>query len=346
MSVVALPVRALVLSGGGARGAYEAGAAKALLESESYDVIVGSSVGAINAAFAAQDRIRELERLWRRIATNSAFRFVAQTARLRHIATHLTSFGHDGLLSDMRHAAHALHDYAALGLAKDRAPAHAARLAQVLEELVGTKVLRRSLIVTAADLSRGVTTAFYSFVGHDAERLSAAAPASQLWRWVRLERQNLAQALAASAALPGLFAPLEADVDGTGTHTYADGGVAHNTPIRLALAAGATDLTVIMMDPPDEPCSCELGQVGQMACTIFSLLKQRILEGDLRLIEAENEIIRRGGGDGKQLITVREIRPARPLPLGIIDFDDQNAINSAFVRGEIDGALSAEAALT
>jgi len=46
-------VKALVLSGGGARGAYEAGVAKALLEREHYDMVCGVSIGGINAALIA-----------------------------------------------------------------------------------------------------------------------------------------------------------------------------------------------------------------------------------------------------------------------------------------------------
>ena len=46
---------ALVLSGGGARGAYEAGAWQALTElGIKIDIITGTSVGAITAAMVAQ----------------------------------------------------------------------------------------------------------------------------------------------------------------------------------------------------------------------------------------------------------------------------------------------------
>jgi NTE family protein len=49
-------MRALVLSGGGSKGAYEAGAIQCLLGDKkiSYDIICGVSVGALNGAFLAQ----------------------------------------------------------------------------------------------------------------------------------------------------------------------------------------------------------------------------------------------------------------------------------------------------
>lgn len=42
-------MRALVLSGGGSHGAWQAGAIKALCEKYQYDVVVGTSVGSVNA---------------------------------------------------------------------------------------------------------------------------------------------------------------------------------------------------------------------------------------------------------------------------------------------------------
>ena len=47
-------MRGLVLEGGGAKGAYEAGAIKALQKKKIYfDGVSGTSIGAINAAFYA-----------------------------------------------------------------------------------------------------------------------------------------------------------------------------------------------------------------------------------------------------------------------------------------------------
>lgn len=69
-------MRALVLSGGGSKGAYQVGAlAKWLGEDRiEYDILCGTSVGAINAAFLAQfgpglaeGAYDSLERLWRQV---------------------------------------------------------------------------------------------------------------------------------------------------------------------------------------------------------------------------------------------------------------------------------------
>jgi NTE family protein len=69
---------AVVLSGGGSLGAVQVGALRALFEAGVRpDLLVGCSVGALNAAFLAVDprveRLDELERLWRALDREAVF---------------------------------------------------------------------------------------------------------------------------------------------------------------------------------------------------------------------------------------------------------------------------------
>ena len=65
---------ALVLSGGGARGAYEAGVWQALTElGIKIDIITGTSVGAINAAMVAQGELDLACSLWKEMETHMVF---------------------------------------------------------------------------------------------------------------------------------------------------------------------------------------------------------------------------------------------------------------------------------
>lgn len=65
---------ALVLSGGGSRGAYEIGVCKALRELDIHvDMVFGTSVGAINAAIVAQGNLEEAEKLWLDLTTEKLF---------------------------------------------------------------------------------------------------------------------------------------------------------------------------------------------------------------------------------------------------------------------------------
>jgi hypothetical protein len=57
--------RALVLPGGGGRGAYQVGVAKAFEEvGIKFDMIFGTSIGALNGVMMAQGSIERLEQLW------------------------------------------------------------------------------------------------------------------------------------------------------------------------------------------------------------------------------------------------------------------------------------------
>jgi NTE family protein len=65
---------ALVLSGGGAKGAWEAGVASALLShGVPVRLVAGSSAGALNAAMVADGRLDRLESVWRSITRDQVY---------------------------------------------------------------------------------------------------------------------------------------------------------------------------------------------------------------------------------------------------------------------------------
>ena len=65
---------ALVLSGGGSRGAYQAGAWQALAElGIDIDMVTGTSVGAINGAMVCQGDLDLTVKLWKEIETHMVF---------------------------------------------------------------------------------------------------------------------------------------------------------------------------------------------------------------------------------------------------------------------------------
>lgn len=61
--------RALVLSGGGSRGAFQVGVLSKIKDIK-FDFVSGISAGAINAYMVAQDKIDELETLWKSLNTD------------------------------------------------------------------------------------------------------------------------------------------------------------------------------------------------------------------------------------------------------------------------------------
>jgi len=86
-------MRALVLTGGGARGAYEAGVIQGLAaQGESFDLVCGTSIGAINASFYAQDELAKLEELWKSIATRNVIELSSEVAKIEEFAQGLADF--------------------------------------------------------------------------------------------------------------------------------------------------------------------------------------------------------------------------------------------------------------
>lgn len=89
----------LVLQGGGALGSYQAGVYEALHEAGiEPDWIIGTSIGAINAALIAgnepQDRLAKLREFWRRMERNPAWGFPGAWAGFQDMASYWsTVFG-------------------------------------------------------------------------------------------------------------------------------------------------------------------------------------------------------------------------------------------------------------
>ena len=82
---VVRPSRALVLSGGGGRGAYEVGVMKAYSERDfAFDWIIGTSIGAINATLFAQGDLAILEEVWSKITSQHVYKLPSPQHLRRH----------------------------------------------------------------------------------------------------------------------------------------------------------------------------------------------------------------------------------------------------------------------
>jgi NTE family protein len=191
---------AFVLSGGGSLGAVQVGMLLALADRRiSPDLLVGSSVGALNAAFVAgrpgHRGIEELARVW---------------SRLRR---------HDVFPTDVRRLARALTG-GTNGLADPRP----------LRELVAREL-------TFARLEDAPWP------------LAVVATEVTTGREVVLTEGPSVDAVMASAALPGVFPPVE-----VAGHLLMDGGVVNNSPISVARSLGATTIFVL---PTGYACALE-----------------------------------------------------------------------------------------
>jgi NTE family protein len=232
---------AVVLAGGGARGAYEMGALSALLPAleargERPRVIVGTSVGAINAAFlaatAAEPLQRVLEqgaRLWSEIGFDDVLEPLLSPAELVRALGSVGEFlrlpgAHLWSLLDPAPLARTL---------KARIP-----LGRIHANVAGGALRAAAVVATSAH--SGGSVVFHDGGGRIAEDRGRAieyVPARLGLEHVR-----------ASAAIPGVFPAVRVSKPRAAAGWYFDGGTRLNTPIKPALALGAGRVVVIALN--------------------------------------------------------------------------------------------------
>jgi len=373
--------RGLVVSGAGARGAYEAGALKWLFrnlerDGQPFDVICGSSSGAINAAFAARgtpQAVQQTEELWKGMPSANILKLKPQVQDLVDAGEQLKESTKHGYPAKLNYVLRAKKEVDAAG-----PPAELVKILGVVDQNgidaavkkypLSFDGLQTSLVVTATNVSRMSADSFYEFVGPNAPSLTQrflarSAPharvqnhAPPLRRDLRLRHalttDNFVDAVLASAAFPGLLAPVPVRVsEDKDTHLYADGGIANNVPVSIAVDAGATDITVILADAADE-IPGEPQTLPQLLRASYSVMADKALENDVALAVAKNLLARQHDWSGLsvatqqyldslqlrdwQPITLRVIRPRDQLKLLTMAFNDQSGLNAAFDQGYAD----------
>ena len=346
-------MRALVLSGGGAKGAYEAGLISTLIHEyhEDFDIICGTSIGAINAAFLAQEKVDELTTMWQTIEnrnivtpyprvqalrdTYAAFVSAHECGGLSHPLAVVTAFFK---MLKMFPILHPLKAFATLTGALDPKPTQ-----QLLAENLRLGDVKRILIATATDLTSQTEDVFYRFPERFAayqQNFTEQNPCSQPFH-----DADFAETVRASGAIPGAFSPVTF-ASATLNASYVDGGVVNNTPIGLAIDAGATDITVVYLDPEPskENVTPTALTIPSILMNCFGIMQQRLLALDHQLALQINDAIEASSGNssGKKIVRLRAFRPAKVLAVGIIDFDKQVLINEAFLQGQGDARDAAQ----
>lgn len=224
----------LVLSGGGARGAYEVGVLQHIADElpeilDRVTVINGSSVGAVNGVFLASqgvtaESVRRLASVWRRLRMDDLLKVsgsgalkMARQASLRMVGRAVTS-PVEGLLS-------------------------VERLWKLVAQETDWRGLHRviksgrldAVAVAATDISSGHTHLFIEHGDHLQPVWSRDDP-SLVPRRVTLGPHHVL----ASSAIPLLFPPVKAQ-----GRWYMDGGLRYNTPLSPALSLGAESLMIV-----------------------------------------------------------------------------------------------------
>jgi predicted acylesterase/phospholipase RssA len=330
----------LVLPGGGARGAYEAGAVEGLRQragiSDGVDAVVGTSIGAINGWFVATAQYSALRRIWESIASEDIFRI-----KKRYLATVTPS---SGILTRVFEAA-----LISQGLTSN-----------VTGLLDGTRI--RDWLARNVDPTTPLVMTFvFSLTNLDAQSaeifyrspvqptLAARTVALRRLRQIfgktlsarEIEDEHLVAALAGSSAIPILLDPVTIPF-ADGPRTYIDGGVADSAPLDLA-RANSRRLQLILVDPAHIPLM-RFPNAAAVGTAAFSIAQSRILEASLldayrstrgkRLfkgvaVNAEQ----RAFLDETFDVELSLIRPSHELTVEVAGFHDAKAIAETYELG-------------
>lgn len=198
---------ALVLGGGGAKGAYEIGAITALRElGIEAGSVYGTSIGALNAAMYAQGTMERAEALWERLRLSDLV--TAESMQLADDAEEI--FGRPEKLLEFitRYAQHK-------GI--DVSP-----FRRLIDEQIDEERIRKSSV------KLGVMTAKFPSMARVPMRLSDMEPGSlRDWLW-------------ASCACFPVFPMAH-----IGEERYIDGGFVDNVPLAMAVEDGAAQIIAI-----------------------------------------------------------------------------------------------------
>jgi len=339
------PVRALILGGGGARGAYEAGVVAALSERETFDIVCGTSIGAINGMFVAQDMPDRLIEIWRTISTRGITKLKPELAVLVLLWQAANGFVQSPFSQKAAHAISLMRALpqltAAGGLSQLLGLFESGNVRSTIAELADLSAVKRTLIVGVTNLSSGRGDAFAYFPPSQRALQTAFAAHESA---EPITAANYVDAICASAALPPVYEPVTIVCADGVSRTFADGGFTNNTPIRQAIDAGATEVTAIVVSPT-VPFAGDRRVVSMLdvASIMLDANCERMLELDLKLAKRINAEVLAGSAPSKRHVTFRVIGPAVPLQVPTLGFDDQVEVDRLFALGYADGRAVAAA---
>lgn len=204
---------AFVFAGGGSFGAIQVGMMHSLAaHGIAADMVVGSSVGAINGAYYASDPtlkgVQRLERIWRGLQRDDVFPITWRTL-LGFLWRRDFLIPHDGIRK----------------LVDDHIPYRKLEEAKLPVHIVATDIISGDSVV----MSEG----------------------------------SVAEAIIASTAIPGAFAPIRYK-----GRYLSDGAVSSNTPIKIAVRQGARRLIIL---PTGHACAAATPPVGAVANVLHAL---------------------------------------------------------------------------
>jgi NTE family protein len=291
------PSTGLVLTGGGARAAYQVGVLKAVMQirrdcgvqgGNPFAVITGTSAGAINAAALASRAddvdaaVELLCKVWQDFRAEQVYR-ADSIGVIRTGARWLTMMSIGWVIARWR-------------LARPRSLLDNEPLRRLLHRLVDTRRIQQvmrdghlqGLAVTASSYGSGLHVTFYDAV-------------QDIVPWTRSQRIAVRDSigvshLMASAAIPFVFPAVPLTIDGRIEH-FGDGSMRQAAPISPAVHLGAQRILVIgagrMHEPPGPRAgSSEYPNLAQIAGHALSNIFLDALAVDVERLQRINSTLR------------------------------------------------------
>jgi NTE family protein len=339
---------ALVLSGGGARGAYEAGVIEGLVRGggvadgeplPGIDTVIGTSIGAINGWFVATGQYSKLREAWNTIAGTDLFRPKRSYRKLDVPSAGVVTRLVEGLslLANLNQSLDGIFDAQPIR-------------AWLRANIDAQQPVLMPYVFNAADI-RNQRSAYFYILNANVDPaaadpvLRALAGLSGMPALAQPALPILHDALYASIALPLLLDPIELVVAGV-PGLYVDGGSADNTAIDLARVV-ARRVNAVLVSPattsfaPSNAIAAGLGS--------FNLLQARVLDASLRSAAEATTLKRMFAGsqvtpaqraylDDVYDVDLGILRPSIELPSGLGDFHDAAGLVASYQMGVTDAA--------
>mgnify|MGYP000232591878 CR=1 FL=1 len=290
------PLTGIVLSGGGARGAYEAGILRYIRDElppkvrahARFEIVCGTSVGAINGCFLAANahqpelQGRAISQVWERLRIEGVYR--VGWKELKNLPRFLLGSRGRGQLDD------------AVGVGRLGGLLNTAPLEQLIARGMRWNNIKRNLetgdlyalAINATHIASGKTHTFVQRQGGGLPPWSTDPQVEA--RAVTIGPHHTL----ASAAIPWIFPAVDIDGD-----VYCDGGLKLNTPISPALRLGADRILVIGLrhEEEDQPDGARVEQFPSAAFLLGKILNALMndkTEYDLNRLRRFNAILEAG----------------------------------------------------
>jgi NTE family protein len=315
---------ALVLTGGGARAAYQVGVLRGLarrLPDTRLDIITGVSAGAINAVFIASRReplaavVEELTEVWRTLELKDVIRIDSRSLA-RNVFGWGTKLASGGAPDPVR--VHGLFDTTPLRKLLERLfPSDESGQIRGLAEAVA-RCQPKAVSITTLDYTTGQTVTWVA--GCD------------IPMWERPLRRSVRATLTidhilASAALPIVFPAVR-----LGRHWHGDGGIRLSAPLSPALHLGATRMLAISthyaksFSEADEPQVIGYPPPAQILGQLMDAIFLDVMDEDALRMQHANAFLRDLPVDqrhGYRPIDFAVIRPSQDLGKLAADYEPQ-----------------------